>query len=266
MPFNLTILGCSSATPTVNRHPSAQILEVFDQLLLIDCGEATQNQVLRYRIRASRIRHILISHLHGDHYLGLVGLLSTMSIQGRTDELHVYGPSDLEQLIALNLKCSQTVLNYPLVFHETNHLEYALLFKEKRFEVYTIPLQHRIATTGFLLKEVFSQKRLDIETCHRYGIPVDDYPLIKDGGDWTSPTGEVVPNEKLTRPDRQPRSYAYCSDSLYLESIIPYISGVSMLYHEATFLHNLLDRARKPTIPPRCRPVSLLPKQALVPW
>lgn len=242
-PFEITILGCSSATPTVDRHPSAQILNIKDHLILIDCGEATQNQLLHYKIKHSRIRHIFISHLHGDHYLGLNGLLATINFQGREDELHVYGPEPLEQLIYDHFRFSGTVVRFPLFFHVTSDLQPFVLVENEVFRVTSIPLLHRIPTTGFLFEEMVPQRRINAAACERYKIPFTYYADLRDGADYITSEGTVIYNDELTTDPKKPRTYAYISDTIYLPGLPEKIQDVDLLYHESTFLHELVDRA-----------------------
>ena len=244
MTFALTVLGSSSATPIYDRHPTSQLLNVREKLFLIDCGEGTQSQLMRYRIKFKRIKHIFISHLHGDHYLGLMGLLSTMHLQGRTTELHLYGQEDLMDIIEMQLRFSNTVLNYNLIFHPTRYYIANNIYEDEDIVVRTIILNHRIPCTGFLFKEKQKPRKLRINKIQHYNIPFKFYKDIKNGQDYSLPNGDVIKNDELTLPPRKPRSYAYCSDTIYDESIVENIKNVDLLYHEATFLHELAERAK----------------------
>jgi ribonuclease Z len=244
MTFELTILGSSSATPLINRHPSAQILNYQERFFLIDCGEGTQMQMLRYKIKMSKIHHVLISHLHGDHYLGLMGLLYTMHLNGRTEELHVYGQPELMDIIDLQLKLSNTILRFTLIFHPVQHYRSVVIYDDDDFQISTIILNHRIPCTGFLFREKTKARKLNMEEIEKHEIPVSKLNKIKAGEDFKDSSGEIIRNEKLTLPSLPLRSYAYCSDTIYDEDIIPYIKGVSLLYHEATFGEELADRAQ----------------------
>lgn len=245
MAFEVTILGCSSATPTADRHPTAQVLNIKNQLVLIDCGEATQNQLLKFRIRHSRISHIFISHLHGDHYLGLVGLLATVNFQGRENELHVYGPEHLKAIIDDHFKFSHTVLRFPLYFHTVLDDKSYLLEENSNFKVSSVVLRHRIPTTGFVFEEVHPYRKLNIAACELHEVPYSYYDDLKQGNDYRDDLGNTIENKLLTYEPKAPRKYAYISDTCYHEPILEHIQGADMLYHESTFLHELEDRARE---------------------
>lgn len=245
MTFEVTILGSSSATPIYTRHPTAQVLNIRERFFLIDCGEATQSQLVRYRIRFSRISHIFISHLHGDHYLGLMGLLSTMNLQGRTNELHVYGQQDLMDIIELQLRLSQTHLRYNLVFHAVRQYAGSVILEDEDVVVKTILLNHRIPCTGFLFSERSKPRKLIVNKLQQYNIPFAWYSKLKEGCDYEDDFGKIIKNDELTLSSRQPRSYAFCSDTIYDESIVEDIKGVDMLYHESTFMHDMLERAQQ---------------------
>ena len=244
MPFELTILGSSSATPIHNRHPTAQVLNVRERFFLIDCGEGTQSQLIRYRIRHSRIGHIFISHLHGDHYFGLLGLMSTMHLQGRTNELHLYGPPELMDIIELQLRMSQTVLRYNLIFHAVRSYTSAIIHEDNDLIVQSVVLNHRIPCTGFIFREKQKPRKLLSEKIKQYQIPYSYFNAIKAGADYEDNSGNVIPNEELTLPSGKARSYAFCSDTMYTESLSEDIQGVDLLYHESTFMHEMFERAR----------------------
>jgi ribonuclease Z len=244
MKFEVTILGSSSATPIFNRNPSAQALNINDHLYLIDCGEGTQQQMLRFDIKASRIDHIFISHLHGDHYLGLVGLLSSMHLNGRTKPLKLFGPPQLKEIIDLQLKYSDTTLQYVIDFISTHTVKAEVILDNQDIIVETIPLDHRIACTGFLFKEKKRQRKIIKERIAELDIPVEDYASIKKGADYVSPDGRVYKNADITINPAEPKIYAYCSDTLYNESYFDQISKADLLYHESTFLNNMLERAQ----------------------
>lgn len=245
MPFEVTILGCSSATPTVDRHPSAQIVNIRDTLILIDCGEGTQNQLLHYRIPHSRISAIFISHLHGDHYLGLNGLLATINFQGRNTPLDIYGPEPLEKMMYDHFNFSGTQVKFPLRFHITQDQHPELIAVTEKFSVTSIPLQHRIATTGFLFKEAQGLRHINVAACEALEIPFVHYQELKEGMDYTDPQGRVHSNGALTYAPSEPRSYAYISDTRFFSSLAEQIRGVDLLYHESTFLSDLKERARE---------------------
>ncbi len=243
MRFEVLILGSSSATPIYGRHPTAQLINVNEQLYLVDCGEGTQVQLIKYGIRSNRIKHIFISHLHGDHYLGLIGLISSMHLVGRRDELHIYAPPALKEIIDLNFLHSQTVLRYPLHIHPTQDEARELIFENENLAVSSFPLDHRIACTGFRFDEKKRMPSINREKTEAIGVPTDYLPLIKRGNDYTAPDGTVHRWQDLTLTPPIPCSYAYCSDTVRTERYLPFIQQVDLLYHEATFLHDMLDRA-----------------------
>ncbi len=243
--FELTILGCSSATPTSTRNPSAQLLNIAERFFLIDCGEGTQIQLRKYKLKFQRINHIFISHLHGDHYLGLIGLLSSMHLLGRTVDLHLYCPAELEEIIELQFKHSQTFLRFKITYHPHKYIANDLIFEDTKVEVRTILLNHRIPCCGFLFTEKPLLANILKEILQKYHIPVQQILAIKGGADFITTEGELIPNSKLVSNKPKPRSYAYCSDTCYDERIIEFIQGVDLLYHEATFLNDMLSRAKE---------------------
>ena len=237
MSLKLTILGCHSATPRVNAHPTSQYLEINNHFFLIDCGEGTQVQLRKFQVKFSKIKRIFISHLHGDHIFGLVGLVSTFRLLNREHELHVYGPKGIKELITLQLKLSNSWTHYPLLFHELTSKESELIFEDDKVEVSTIPLNHRIYTNGFLFKEKRGERKLNMSTIQQFDeIEICDYQNLKNGRDFTLKTGEVLKNNMLTQDPPSAKSYAFCSDTSYFPEIIPQIKNVNCLYHETTFL------------------------------
>jgi len=245
MKFEVTILGSSSATPIFNRNPTSQALNINERLYLIDCGEGTQQQMLRFDIKASRIDHIFISHLHGDHYLGLVGLLSSMHLNGRKKALYLFGPAHLKEIIDLQFKYSETTLQFPLEFTAIDAQKSEVIINNSDVIIETIPLDHRIACTGFLFKEKKRLRKLIKEKLEDLNVPVEYYTALKRGNDYTSASGEVYKNDTLTTDSQAPKSYAYCSDTLYNEQYFEQISNATLLYHESTFLNDMLDRAKE---------------------
>ncbi|MES2872779.1 MAG: ribonuclease Z [Bacteroidota bacterium] len=245
MKFEVTILGSSSSTPIFNRNPSAQLLNVNEKFILIDCGEATQNQLLHFGLKANRIDHIFISHLHGDHYLGLVGLLSSLHLNGRTKPMDIFGPPELKEIIDLQFKHSQTHLRYPLNFNTTNPTATERLFESFDVVVESFPLDHRIPCTGFRFSEKQRLRKMIKEKIDLLGIPPEKVQNIKRGESFTDKKGRVHLAEDLTTEADRPKVYVYCSDTIcswkYLESI----SDCDTLYHEATFLHDMLARAEE---------------------
>ncbi|MDB5150558.1 MAG: ribonuclease [Mucilaginibacter sp.] len=243
MKFEVTILGSSSATPIYNRNPTSQVLNINERLYLIDCGEGTQQQMLRFDIKASRIDHIFISHLHGDHYLGLVGLLSSMHLNGRKKPLKLVCPMQLKEIIDLQLKYSDTELQFLVEYIFTNAQQSEVVISNNDVVVETIPLDHRIACTGFLFKEKKRLRKLIKEKIENLDISVAYYSVLKKGGDYTDEKGTVYKNESLTIDSAEPKAYAYCSDTMYNENYFTQIANATLLYHEATFLNDMLDRA-----------------------
>lgn len=244
MKFEVTILGSSSATPIFNRNPSAQALNINEHWYLVDCGEGTQQQMLRYDVKASRIDHIFISHLHGDHYLGLVGLLSSLHLNNRTKALKLFGPPELKEIIDLQLKYSDTTLQYELDFTATHTDKAEVILENQDVIVESIPLDHRIACTGFLFREKRRLRKIIKESIAELDIPIEFYSSIKKGADFIAQDGTVYKNADITIAPKEPKMYAYCSDTLYNENYFAQIAHADMLYHESTFLHNMLERAQ----------------------
>ena len=245
MKFEVTILGSSSATPIFNRNPTSQALNINERLYLIDCGEGTQQQMLRFDVKASRIDHIFISHLHGDHYLGLVGLLSSLHLNGRKKPLKLYCPEHLKEIIDLQFKYSETTLQYPIEFNFTSTEKAEVILDNQDITVETIPLDHGIACTGFLFKEKKRLRKLLKDKLGEMEIPVEYYSALKKGADYVANDGKVYKNETLTSDSDVPKSYAYCSDTCYNEMYFKQIGDTTLLYHEATFLNNMLERANE---------------------
>ena len=243
MKFEITILGSSSATPIFNRNPSAQLLNINEKFFLVDCGEGTQHQMLRYGIKAQRIDDIFISHLHGDHYLGLTGLLSSLHLNGRTKAMNIYAPAALQEILEVNFKHSQTDLRYPINFHPTDPERSKTIFENYDVVVSTIPLAHRIPCTGFKFAGKKRLPKMIREKVDELGIPVEQISLIKKGFPFTDHTGRVHGASELTIEADKPKSYAYCSDTICNWNYIDLIDQVDVLYHEATFMHDMVDRA-----------------------
>ena len=245
MKFELTILGCNSAIPANNRFPTSQVLHVRGNLYLIDCGEGTQLRLSENHIKRSKINQIFISHLHGDHIFGLIGLLSSYSLNGRTQALDIFCPPHLDEIINLQIKYTGRRLPYPLNFHITDTEKHQLIFEDNTVEVYSIPLVHRLPTQGFLFREKKQVDSMNPKKIKKYDIPFSQIQKIKNGGDWITADGQVIPHAELTTPAPAARAYAYCSDTAYHEAIIPMIKGVDLLYHESTFLHSEIEFAKR---------------------
>lgn len=243
--MKLTILGCYAATPRTLTNPTSQVLEIKNRLFLIDCGEGTQVQLRKNKIKFSKINHIFISHLHGDHLYGLIGTISTFSLLGRTTDLHIYGPKGIKELILLQLKLTESWTTYNLFFHELQSKESEVIFEDQKVIVKTIPLKHRVYTNGFLFQEKPAERKLNVEAVQQYDIHVAYYQKIKNGGDVTLDDGTVIENAKLSFDPIPSMSYAFCSDTVYNEAIIPIIENVDVLYHESTFLESEAALAQK---------------------
>ena len=234
--MKLNILGCYSATPRTFTNPTSQVLEIKNHLFLIDCGEGTQVQLRKNKIKFSRIKHIFISHLHGDHYFGLVGLISTFRLLKREPDLHVYGPKGLKDVITLQMKLSDSWTNYNLYFHVLESKDSELIFEDDKVEVYTVPLIHRVYTNGFLFKEKEGERKLDLNAVLNSNIDKSYYRKLKQGADVTNEDGKLIKNNTVTLPPPKSKSYAFCSDTAYNEAIVPVINEADVLYHESTFL------------------------------
>jgi ribonuclease Z len=233
--MKLTILGSSSALPTSERYPSAHVLNAHERLFLIDCGEGTQMQMRKNRIRFGKINHIFLSHLHGDHVFGLYGLLSTFSLMGRKSPLNLYAPESYDHILRSHLNDFDIHLDFEINFIPLSGKDPLLILDDKFITVVSFPLQHRIPCFGFLFREKESERKIIKEYIEKFSIPIVRIRSIKKGGDFVTEKGDVIKNDELTIPPPQPLSYAYCSDTKYFKRLSSYIKGVSMLYHEATF-------------------------------
>ena len=245
MPFELTILGSNSALPTSDRYPTAQVLNILGRFFLIDCGEGTQIQLRRNKIGFGKIKHIFISHLHGDHYYGLIGLISTLNLLGLKSDIHIYSPSELKTLLQPQLDYIKGDLNLNLIFHPLNFKKPQQIFADKRVEVFSFPVNHSISTCGFLFREVQKPANIKKEMVQEYQIPIARIKEIKEGADFVTISGEIIQNEKLTTAPTSPRSYAFCTDTAFHLPIVDIIKNVDLLYHETTFLESMRDFANK---------------------
>lgn len=244
MSFEVTILGSGAAVPTSRRNPTSQYVVCNDRHILIDCGEGTQMQIRRMGVKLQRISHILISHLHGDHFFGLVGLLSTMHLMGRDKGITVYGPVELESIIRSQLEIGGAKLDFALNFVALNGKEAKMIFEDKMIEIHTFPLKHRIPTNGFVIREKIKERRLISDAIKGSGLRLEHLPLLKKGENVVDELGNEFDYEDFTLPPKPSFSYAYCSDTMYWETIVPHIQNVSVLYHEATFTEKDADRAK----------------------
>lgn len=243
--MELTILGCHAATPRTLTNPTAQVLEIKNRLFLIDCGEATQVQLRKNKIKFSKINHIFISHLHGDHVYGLIGLVSTFMLLNRVNDLHIYGPKGIKDMITLQLRLSNSWTSYGLYFHELESDKSEIIFEDDKVLVRTIPLKHRIYTNGYLFQEKMGEKKLNAEAMKKHQIETCYFQNIKNGKDITLEDGTYIPNSELTFEPIAPQRYAFCSDTIYDETLIDHIKDVDILYHESTFLESETALAEK---------------------
>jgi ribonuclease Z len=238
--FGVTILGNNSALPAYNRHPTSQIISLNDQLFLVDCGEGTQIQMNLYKIRRGKINHIFISHLHGDHYFGLPGLITSYGLLGRINDLHLYAPSTLKQILDLQLNVSDTRLPYNLYFHPLE--DFSVLVDEEQLTIECFKVFHRIDCWGFLFREKRKPRKINAEATEKFNVPVSYYERLKQGEDYVH-DGKIIANHELTIANKPVRTYAYCADTLYNETLVKKIENVNMLYHEATYLKDKLEKA-----------------------
>ena len=239
----VTILGNNSAIPAFDRHPTAQVITLDDHLFLIDCGEGTQTQMNKYKIRRSRINHIFISHLHGDHYFGLIGLITSMGLLGRHQDLNLYGPAPLIEIFNMQLSVADTQLPYKIIFHPLQ--EEGVLVNDNRFQISCFRVFHRIECWGFIFRQIRPPRRVNPDKARIAGIPAAFFDRLKWGENYETQQGEIIENLSVTESAPRPKSYAYSADTLYNPEIAAKVSGVDMLYHETTYLKDLEDRAVK---------------------
>lgn len=243
MDFKVTILGANSALPVHGRYPSSQYIQIHNHHLLVDCGEGTQLRLREVKAKWAKIDHIFISHLHGDHFFGLPGLLSSLSLLGRKNTMYLFGPYGIKKVLEGIFEGCGLRLNYELIFHELDASKSTQCFENQIFTVTTIPLNHRIPTNGYLFRQKEQAPNIISEKIAEHGLSIDQIKAVKSGSDVTLDDGTVIPNKELTRPAKIPKSYAYCSDTRYKPDIIPIIKNIDLLYHEATYLHDRMDLA-----------------------
>ena len=243
--MKLTILGCYSASPRNNFHTTSQILEIGGDLILIDCGEGTQMQLRKMKIKFSRIKNIFISHLHGDHFFGLIGLISTFRLHRRSSDLNLFGPKGLKEIIDLQLKYSNSWTDFKINFNELESKKSVSILNNDKFQVKTIPLRHRIYTNGFLFIEKHNEKKLNMNNIKKYSIKYTDYNKIKNGEDIFLNDGSKIKNRELILEPKKNTTYAFCSDTIYHEEIITILKSATLIYHESTFLEIDKDLAKK---------------------
>ena len=245
LPFKIHILGCGSATPTLHHFPSSQIVEVRGKLFMIDCAEGTQLQLRKLRVPFTKIQAIFISHIHGDHCFGLIGMISTFGLLGRTAPLHVYAPKALEKMLEMRIQMFCNDLGYEVVFHAVDTKENKVIYDDRSLTVETVPLCHRVPCAGYIFREKPTLPHIRRDMIDFYQIPLSQINNIKAGADWTTPDGTLIENSRLVTPAEPPRSYAYCSDTAYLPNLHEMLKGVTTLYHEATYAEDMIDNAVK---------------------
>lgn len=244
-PFKVYYLGVGSAKPSNGHLPSCQVVEIRGKLFMLDCGEGAQMQWGRMGLGMTRLGHIFITHAHGDHCFGLPGLISTMGLLGRTADLHIHAPASLKAFVDIVLQDFCQDMDYKVFFHVVDTKQFQLVHEDRSVEVWSLPLRHRLPCAGYLIKEKPLQPHIRPEMLECYGIPISQINNIKAGRDWVTEEGEVIPNERLTRPADPPRSYAYCSDTIYLPRLAELVDGVNVLFHEATFGEDRTQRAKQ---------------------
>lgn len=244
-PFKIHILGCGSALPTKRHNPSSQVIDVRGKLFMVDCGEGTQAQIRRSRLSFTKLYAVFISHLHGDHVLGLIGMISTFGLQGRTAPLHVYAPAEYSQLLQMELDMFCSTLDYEIIFHPVDTTKQQIIYEDRSLTVETIPLHHRMPCSGFIFREKPGQRHIKPDMLNFYNIPQSQINNLRAGMDWESPSGEIIPNNILTTPPDPVRAYAYCSDTRYMPSLKDLLHDVTTLYHEATYCEDMKDKAVK---------------------
>ena len=241
--FEVQILGCGAALPAYNRNPSAHVVRIHEQSYLVDCGEGTQFQFNKYKVKRSKIQHIFITHLHGDHVFGLPGLITSYNLINRQDELHVYGPSGIEKMIRQFLSYAAGEPRFRLEFHEINNLDGDWFFEDSHVRVRSLPLKHKITCCGYLFEEKISKRKLDVAALQKLAIPIKMWNLIESGHDIKLEDGRIFKNDELSISPYRNRRYAYCSDTVYNEQLIPYLTNIDLLYHETTYLDELREKA-----------------------
>ena len=245
LPFKIHILGCGSATPTLHHFPSSQIVEVRGKLFMIDCAEGTQLQLRKLRVPFTKIQAIFISHIHGDHCFGLIGMISTFGLLGRTAPLHIYAPKALEKMLEMQIEMFCNDLGYEVVFHAVDTTENKVIYDDRSLTVETVPLCHRVPCAGYIFREKPTLPHIRRDMIDFYQIPLSQINNIKAGADWTTPDGTLIENSRLVTPAEPPRSYAYCSDTAYLPHLHELLKGVTTLYHESTYAEDMMDNAVK---------------------
>lgn len=261
--FEVTILGCGAALPTLQHKPTAQVVNIREKLFLIDCGEGTQLQYRKAKLSFAKLNHIFISHLHGDHCFGLIGFLSTLGLLGRTGDIVIHSEPRLAEILQPQIDFFCQGMSYTVKFESFDPEKFLPIYKDRSVTVYTIPLKHRVPSAGFLFQEAENELHLDAEAISFYNIPIKNRREIKQGSDFVTDGGETIKNNLLTKPAEPSRSYAFCSDTVYDESIVPYLENVDLLYHESTFIEKDKVRAKQ-TLHTTAKQAALIAKQANV--
>ncbi len=243
-PFKVHILGCGSALPTLRHYPSSQVVEIRGKAIMLDCGEGTQLQLRRSRIKFTRIQAVFITHLHGDHCFGLIGLISTFGMLGRTAPLHVYAPAQLEPVLSELIRVFCSGLEFRVEFHPVDTTLRQTVYEDRSFSVVSIPLQHRVPCCGYMICEKPTLPHIRRDMIDFYNIPISQINNIKNGADWTTPEGDVVANSRLVVEADKPRRYAYLTDTRYVANLWQQVENVDLLYHESTYASDNEDRAR----------------------
>lgn len=243
-PFKIHILGCGSALPTLKHNASSQLIEMRGKCFMVDCGEGAQMQFRRSHIHFSKLNAIFISHMHGDHCFGLMGLLSTLGMLGRTSKLRIYAPKDYEPIFRQQVEFFMQTMEYEMEMIPIDTEKQQVIYEDHSLTVETVPLQHRVPCCGFIFREKPTLPHIRRDMIDYYGIPVSQINNIKNGADWTNEDGNVIPNARLVQPADSPRSYAYCSDTRFVPGLKEQVKGVTVLYHESTYTAEQEDRAK----------------------
>lgn len=244
-PFKVHILGCGSALPTLRHNPSSQVVEIRGKFFMVDCGEGTQTQLRRSKIKFTKINAVFISHAHGDHCFGLIGMISTFGMLGRTAPLHVYAPSGLREIMKKQIEYFCNGFEYEVIFHDVDTSANKIIYEDRSLSVETVPLSHRMPCSGYIFREKPTLPHILRDMADYYNVPVSQFNNIKNGADWIDNEGNIIPYTRLTKPSEPARSYAYCSDTRYMPELHEYLKGVNVLYHESTYLNEDEGMARQ---------------------
>lgn len=244
-PFKVHILGCGSALPTLRHNPSSQVVEIRGKFFMVDCGEGTQTQLRHSKIKFTKINAVFISHAHGDHCFGLIGMISTFGMLGRTAPLHVYAPTGLREIMKKQMEYFCNGFEYEVIFHDVDTSANKIIYEDRSLSVETVPLSHRMPCSGYIFREKPTLPHILRDMADYYNVPVSQFNNIKNGADWIDNEGNIIPYTRLTKPSEPARSYAYCSDTRYMPELHEYLKGVNVLYHESTYLNEDEGMARQ---------------------